>query len=519
MNAPVLAAMSRESSQSDLASVAESVNGMESSALTANHCSLSLGLFEKLTPELFLHCATHLDTTDIIRLGMTSKGLRREATTDFLWEQLWAMTYGVLWRDERVTELRQGRGIYWDPRQNFGPPLSGWYRFYLAFEAGWLDWILAGYCTREKCVVSIQGALYDVTHFMDEHPGSSETLSEGSGCDATETFFDIGHSSHAENLMRRFCFLDPKTISLTEAARASPIGVGRQVPRHGEIALQNYLRHIQREVVQFADDALPSKQRQVTLLAVEEVSKLIPRTMRRVSVSLPNVSLPNVSLPNVSLPNVSLPNYSLPSVSLPAMPSMPGMPSMSSVSLPSMPSMSSLPLPMPAIMQQIEEMQQHQDVDAEPAEDDVGLSLMPTEEENMIQQTEALHETFTETGEMADVDAAMQIQPAFIAPVIENDERQYQEAREESVVPRRKMKVQLFGPPVPVVKSLSGFFRCPERDRSDGERETEHAGMIKAFFDPLSGEWVAWCSYCGLSYTLLCAPSSVEDTAASWIFV
>ncbi|XP_073232489.1 cytochrome b5-like [Porites lutea] len=47
----------------------------------------------------------------------------------------------------------------------------------------------------------IDNKVYDVTKFLDEHPGGEEVLLEQAGGDATENFEDVGHSSDARELM------------------------------------------------------------------------------------------------------------------------------------------------------------------------------------------------------------------------------------------------------------------------------------------------------------------------------
>ncbi|XP_044149292.1 cytochrome b5 [Bufo gargarizans] len=46
--------------------------------------------------------------------------------------------------------------------------------------------------------------VYDVTKFLEEHPGGEEVLREQAGGDATETFEDIGHSTDARNMSKEF---------------------------------------------------------------------------------------------------------------------------------------------------------------------------------------------------------------------------------------------------------------------------------------------------------------------------
>jgi len=52
--------------------------------------------------------------------------------------------------------------------------------------------------------VIIDDKVYDVTKFLDEHPGGEEVLLEQSGHDATEAFEDVGHSSDAREMRKQF---------------------------------------------------------------------------------------------------------------------------------------------------------------------------------------------------------------------------------------------------------------------------------------------------------------------------
>lgn len=48
----------------------------------------------------------------------------------------------------------------------------------------------------------IEGKVYDVTDFLQEHPGGEEVLQELAGQDATESFEDIGHSQDARDMLK-----------------------------------------------------------------------------------------------------------------------------------------------------------------------------------------------------------------------------------------------------------------------------------------------------------------------------
>ncbi|XP_028822748.1 cytochrome b5 [Denticeps clupeoides] len=52
--------------------------------------------------------------------------------------------------------------------------------------------------------IIINHNIYDVTKFLDEHPGGEEVLREQAGGDATESFEDVGHSSDAREMAKSF---------------------------------------------------------------------------------------------------------------------------------------------------------------------------------------------------------------------------------------------------------------------------------------------------------------------------
>uniref|UniRef100_A0A8C6DNI1 Cytochrome b5 n=1 Tax=Moschus moschiferus TaxID=68415 RepID=A0A8C6DNI1_MOSMO len=59
--------------------------------------------------------------------------------------------------------------------------------------------------------------VYDLTKFLEEHPGGEEVLREQAGGDATENFEDVGHSTDARELSKTFIIgeLHPESIITT----------------------------------------------------------------------------------------------------------------------------------------------------------------------------------------------------------------------------------------------------------------------------------------------------------------
>ncbi|KAJ9188191.1 hypothetical protein P3X46_003578 [Hevea brasiliensis] len=68
------------------------------------------------------------------------------------------------------------------------------------------------------CWLIIHGKVYDVTHFLEEHPGGDEVLIAATGKDATDDFDDVGQSSSAKELMNKYCIGD------IDVKRAPPPG-------------------------------------------------------------------------------------------------------------------------------------------------------------------------------------------------------------------------------------------------------------------------------------------------------
>ncbi|XP_034181988.1 cytochrome b5 isoform X2 [Osmia lignaria lignaria] len=50
----------------------------------------------------------------------------------------------------------------------------------------------------------IHNKVYDVTLFLDQHPGGEEVILDQGGKDGTEVFEDIGHSSDARKIMESY---------------------------------------------------------------------------------------------------------------------------------------------------------------------------------------------------------------------------------------------------------------------------------------------------------------------------
>jgi cytochrome b involved in lipid metabolism len=56
--------------------------------------------------------------------------------------------------------------------------------------------------------------VYDITNYLDDHPGGAEVMLDVSGKDADEFFEDIGHSNDAREELAKHCI---GVLKLSEA--------------------------------------------------------------------------------------------------------------------------------------------------------------------------------------------------------------------------------------------------------------------------------------------------------------
>ncbi|GMI31550.1 hypothetical protein TrCOL_g1854 [Triparma columacea] len=102
---------------------------------------------------------------------------------------------------------------------------------------------VAKHNTEEDCwlIISPPGAttpnVYNVTKYLDEHPGGAEVLLDAAGMDATDQFEDIGHSGDARKELAKYVIGELKITEeekkkmeeerlAKEAAKAAGGGMG-----------------------------------------------------------------------------------------------------------------------------------------------------------------------------------------------------------------------------------------------------------------------------------------------------
>ncbi|PRW56833.1 cytochrome b5 [Chlorella sorokiniana] len=78
----------------------------------------------------------------------------------------------------------------------------------------------------KDCWLVIEGKVYDVTPFLDEHPGGFDTLVSNSGKDATEEFEEIGHSRAAKEMLGKYYIGEFAGGAPAKKAAKRPVATG-----------------------------------------------------------------------------------------------------------------------------------------------------------------------------------------------------------------------------------------------------------------------------------------------------
>ena len=76
--------------------------------------------------------------------------------------------------------------------------------------------------------MSIHNKVYDVTKYLEDHPGGEEVLMDKAGMDASEDFEDVGHSNQARETLAKYELgeLPPSERMAQDASGGSAGGSG-----------------------------------------------------------------------------------------------------------------------------------------------------------------------------------------------------------------------------------------------------------------------------------------------------
>ena len=150
-----------------------------------------------LPRELWGEVCDALDARDVATLACCDGARRAAADGPSTWRRLFDRDWGP------TLAKTQSLSLAWTPREpGWAPPL-GYKAFYSAFACTWVERAVVGANVEgSRVLVGIHGAVYDITAFAPQHPGSLDTVLDFAGTDATTFFEDVGHSSVARKIMR-----------------------------------------------------------------------------------------------------------------------------------------------------------------------------------------------------------------------------------------------------------------------------------------------------------------------------
>jgi len=86
--------------------------------------------------------------------------------------------------------------------------------------------MIAEHSGREDVWMSIHNKVYNVTKYLEDHPGGEEVLMDRAGQDATEDFEDVGHSNEARKKLEEFNVGELPPSEKKTAAEATGGGAG-----------------------------------------------------------------------------------------------------------------------------------------------------------------------------------------------------------------------------------------------------------------------------------------------------
>ena len=81
---------------------------------------------------------------------------------------------------------------------------------------------LKAHDTSSDCWIAVRGGVYDVTAFLNDHPGGAGIIVPNAGTDATEAFEDIGHTNYAVSLLDKYAVGQLQGTDEGPAANGSP---------------------------------------------------------------------------------------------------------------------------------------------------------------------------------------------------------------------------------------------------------------------------------------------------------
>lgn len=188
---------------------------VENAATHREDCPTLFPAAEGLPTDATVHILSFLHPKDVLALACVSHQVRYTVEDESseistaLWKTLWYRDYAWIvesWDigQEAVKRSFQMSGSDERVGVTFGDVLFT-KLFYFRFGLSYLNYVLAGQCTPKRCLVGLGGHIYDLTDFLDQHPGSPETVIVHAGRDASAVFESTRHSVSARKLAQKLC--------------------------------------------------------------------------------------------------------------------------------------------------------------------------------------------------------------------------------------------------------------------------------------------------------------------------
>nr|XP_019612511.1 PREDICTED: cytochrome b5 type B isoform X2 [Rhinolophus sinicus] len=90
----------------------------------------------------------------------------------------------------------------------------------------------------------IHGRVYDITRFLNEHPGGEEVLLEQAGADASESFEDVGHSLDAREMLKQYYIGDVHPNDLKPESDSKKLQWAYTLPIYSVIQQKQSIKYL-----------------------------------------------------------------------------------------------------------------------------------------------------------------------------------------------------------------------------------------------------------------------------------
>jgi len=222
---PLISVLTNTSSRSHLPNLHQHNRQNQCNSSTVSSKLLTMPHEKQVLICEFLH------PRDVVSLASSCKTMRRTIdNSPAIWKALWHRDYSWIVTDWQpgIEAMRRSDSIINTRMDNSQKKFIFTKDFYFRFGLCWPNYVLAGNNTRERGVlVALHNCVFDITKFLDTHPGSPDTLMVHAGCDATMFFEDMSHSMGARKIALNMCVVANKANDID--------GIGLAPTQHTEL--------------------------------------------------------------------------------------------------------------------------------------------------------------------------------------------------------------------------------------------------------------------------------------------